>query len=92
MSGGIRVKLKVIPNAPRNEVVRWSGGELTLKLVAPPVEGKANRELVKFLAKLLGVAGRDVEILRGDTSRHKTVSVIGVSAADAQERIKRALA
>lgn len=91
MTGGVRVKLKVIPNAPRNEVVRWSGGELTVKLVAPPVEGKANRELVKFLAKALGVSGRDVEILRGDTSRHKTVSIAGISATDAQERIKHAL-
>ena len=92
MSGGVRVKLKVISNAPQSEVVRWSGGELTVKLAAPPVEGKANRELVKFLARLLGVSGRDVKVLRGDTSRHKTVSITGVSAADAQERIKRALA
>lgn len=91
MSGGVKVKLKVIPNAPRNEVVRWSGGELTIKLTAPPVEGKANRELVKFLAKVMGVSGRDVEILRGDTSRHKSVSVTGISAADAQERVKQAL-
>ncbi len=91
MSGGVKVKLKVIPNAPRNEVVRWSGGELTIKLAAPPVEGKANRELVKFLAKVMGVSGRDVEILRGDTSRHKSVSVTGISADDAQARIKQAL-
>ena len=87
MPAGVRLKLKVIPNARRNQVVGWRDGLLTIKLTAPPVEGKANRELVKFIAEVMGVSAADVEILRGETSRSKSVSVLGVTAQDARQRI-----
>ncbi len=88
MASGVKLKLKVIPNAPRDEVVGWRGEALTIKLSAPAVEGKANHGLVKFLAKVMGVSPRDVEILKGDTSRHKAVSVLGITAEEARERIR----
>ncbi len=88
-SGGVRVKLKVIPNAPRNEVLGWRGEALTIKVAAQPDQGKANRELRKFLSGVLGVRSADVTILQGETSRNKTIHVAGISAAQARERLKQ---
>lgn len=91
MASGVRLRLKVIPNARRNQVVGWRGGLLTVKLTAPPVEGKANRELVSFLAEVMGVPASDVEILSGETARSKSVSVLGVTPEQARERIGQRL-
>lgn len=91
MPSGVRLRLKVIPNARRNQVVGWRGGLLTVKLTAPPVEGKANRELVSFLAEVMGVPASDVEILSGETARSKSVSVLGVTPEQARERIGQRL-
>jgi len=91
MASGVRLRLKVIPNARRNQVVGWRGGLLTVKLTAPPVEGKANRELVSFLAEVMGVPASDVEILSGETARSKSVSVLGVTPEQAHERIGQRL-
>lgn len=85
--GGVKIAVKVIPNAPHDEVVGWRGKVLTVKLTAPPVEGRANRELCSFLARVFGVSSADVSLLRGETSRHKTVHIAGISAAQARERL-----
>lgn len=89
MSGpGVKIPLKVIPNAPKDEVVGWRGGALTIKLTAPPLEGRANRELTGFLARVLGVSPADVTLLQGETARHKLVHIAGLTAADARERLR----
>lgn len=71
------LRIVVQPGARRTEVVGPVGDELKVRVAAPPREGKANRELVRFLARILGVAKRDVTLLRGEASRHKTVRVAG---------------
>ncbi len=53
-------------------------GALKVKLTSPPVEGKANEELIEFLADLLGVRKSDIKILRGGSSKQKTVEVAGL--------------
>lgn len=70
----------VQPRGRRNEIVGLYGDALKVRLAAPPVEGRANRELLKFLAKRLGVSSSAVEILSGHASRRKRVRVRGVSA------------
>lgn len=84
---GVKIPLKVIPGAPKNEVVGWRGGALTIKLTAPPLGGRANRELTGFLARVLGVSPADVTLLQGETARHKLVLIAGLTAAEAQERL-----
>lgn len=79
--------IKAIPNAPRSEVVGWLGEALKVKVHAPPVEGRANEALCDFLAEHLHVPRRAVEVLRGDTSRQKTVRIAGLSAAELQSRL-----
>jgi len=63
------------PGARRSEIVGVHGDALKLRLAAPAVEGKANAELVRFLAEAFGVPLRQVSLLRGETSRRKTVRV-----------------
>ena len=81
------LELKTIPNAPRNEIVGWLGTALKVKVHAPAVEGKANDELIDFLAEKLGVHRRSVTLLRGDKSRQKVVQIDGLDAAMVKIRL-----
>lgn len=81
------LELKVIPNAPRNEVVGWLGTALKVKVHAPALEGRANDELLDFLAEHLGLPRRSVTLLRGDKSRQKIVRIAGLDAAALKARL-----
>ena len=74
--GAIVLSLHVQPGAGRSEFAGLHGAALKLRLAAPPIEGQANAELIRFLADAFGVPQRNVLLLRGDTSRAKTVRVI----------------
>jgi uncharacterized protein (TIGR00251 family) len=80
--GSITFEVRVAPRASRNRVVGVQDGALKVALTAPPVDGAANEALRKLLAKALGVAKTDVEILRGDRARIKVLRVHGVTAGD----------
>ncbi|MFP6899725.1 MAG: DUF167 domain-containing protein [Opitutales bacterium] len=73
------LKVKVSPGASRNEIKGWSQDHLRIRVKAPPEKGKANKELRRFLAKVLGIAIGQVAIRSGETSRNKTVLICGVS-------------
>jgi uncharacterized protein (TIGR00251 family) len=79
--------LKVTPNASRNEVTGLSGGVLQVKIAAPAEGGKANRELIVFLSRKLGVKKSAIGIIHGETSRHKAVSVEGMSREEIMKKI-----
>lgn len=81
--------IKAIPNAPRSEVIGWLGDALKVKVHAPPVEGRANEVLCAFLADTFGLPRRAVTVLRGDTSRLKTIRLDGFSLADVLARFPR---
>jgi uncharacterized protein (TIGR00251 family) len=63
------------PRASRDEIVGAQGTRLKIRITAPPVEGKANVHLLRFLAKAFGVARSQVVLLSGETSREKRVRV-----------------
>ncbi len=66
--------IRVVPNASKTEVVGWmSDGCLKMKIAAPPVDGKANQELVSYLAKKFRVSKSEIEITNGLASKKKTV-------------------
>jgi len=79
---GVLLQLSVMPNAKRTQVDGLHDGSLRVRLAAPPIDGRANEALVAWLAKSLGVRKRDVEVLRGESSRRKQVA-IAVSFDDA---------
>lgn len=81
------LELKVIPNAPRNEIAGWLGTALKVKVHAPALEGRANDELLDFLADGLGLPRRSLTLLRGDKSRQKLVRITGLDAAAVKSRL-----
>ena len=81
-NGAITFEVRVAPRASRNQVIGIREGALKVALTAPPVDGAANEALKKLVAKALGVAKSDVEILRGDHARTKVLRVHGVGAGD----------
>lgn len=84
----VKIPLKVIPGAPKDEIAGWRGSDLTVKITAPPVEGRANEHLVRYLARIFEVSPADVSLLTGETSRRKLVQIEGLSAAEARARLK----
>jgi uncharacterized protein (TIGR00251 family) len=81
------VTLKVHPRAKATRLAGKFGTAYKLQLAAPPVDGKANEECIRFLAQLAGVAKSQVRITSGLTSRLKVVEIDGVT----QEAIEGAL-
>jgi len=77
--GAVRVSIYVQPRASRTEVVGEHGDAIKLRVAAPPVEGEANREVVRFLSKLLGVSAASVELVSGENSRRKVVELRGLT-------------
>jgi len=75
------VAIRVQPRASRDRVLGERDGVLAIALKAPPVDGEANAALLKFVARCLGVASRQVELVRGHTSRQKWIRVEGIEAA-----------
>ncbi len=75
--GGLTIHLYVQPGAKKTEIVGLYDNELKIRLNTPPIEGRANKELLKYIAELFNVPVRQVILKRGDKSRHKIVSVIG---------------
>jgi uncharacterized protein (TIGR00251 family) len=75
LADGWSLTIRVQPGARRSEVVGPHGDALRIRVAAPAVDGKANAELVRFLAEHLGVPARAVEITRGHTSRTKVVHI-----------------
>lgn len=75
------------PGARRSELVGVADGRLRVRLAAPPREGRANDELIRFLAATLGVPRRNVVLVAGDRSRGKLVHLSGVTQPDAERRL-----
>jgi uncharacterized protein (TIGR00251 family) len=76
MVADVVLALHVQPGAKRSEFAGKHGNALKVKLGAPAVDGKANAELIRFLADAFGVPQRKIVIVRGETSRAKVVRVI----------------
>ena len=77
----------VVPRARRTEVSGRHGDVIKIRLAAPPVDGAANAELVRFLAERLGVPHAAVAIVRGAAARRKTVEIAGVATDVAVRRL-----
>lgn len=79
---GIVFQVRVVPRSSRSEVAGIQGDSLKVRLKAPPVEGRANEECIRFLAGLLGVKKDRVRILSGLKSKTKTIAVSGLRKKD----------
>jgi|SRR5882724_7486 len=76
---GVLLSIKLQPRASTNEIGDPLGDELRVKVTAPPVDSAANEALLRLLAEILGCARNRVELIRGQTSRHKVVKLHGMN-------------
>ena len=83
------MRVRVQSRASRTEIAGEHGGAIKLRVAAPPVEGRANEECRRFLAKLLKVGATSVEIISGDSSRDKVIRIHSVSARHVIEALGR---
>jgi uncharacterized protein (TIGR00251 family) len=79
MSNNLTIKIKVEPRSSKSEIVGAYGDALKVKLTSPPVEGKANKELIELLSKKLKVRKKDIEIISGQSSKNKVVKIAGLT-------------
>ena len=84
---GASIAVLVTPRASRTELAGVAEGRLRIRVAAPPVEGAANHELVRFLAGALGLPRSAVSVTAGAASRRKTVLIRGMAADDAARRL-----
>ncbi len=81
------IVVQVQPNASRNKIARFEDGVWHLRIAAPPVKGKANQELLKFLSDILGVGKVNLIIEKGTTSKRKVISIKGLTQDQVIEKL-----
>ena len=86
---GVQLAVRLQPRASANEICAVIGSELKIKVTAPPVDSAANQALVELLAEALDCARNRVELIRGQTSRHKTVMLHGFKPDEVQKKLCR---
>ncbi len=85
--GHTSFRIRVVPRASRTELAGEIGGAVKVRIASPPVDGAANAELIKLLAKVFDIARSDIEIIAGHSSRSKRIRLTGVTAAQLQNAL-----
>ncbi len=79
------IVVQVQPNASQNRMARFEDGVLHLRIAAPPVKGKANQELLRFLSDILEISQTSLTIEKGLTSKRKVIAVTGLTQQQVTE-------
>jgi hypothetical protein len=80
-NGALVFTVRVVPRASKSEIVGFHAGALKIRIASAPVDGAANAELIRLLARTFKVSKSSVEILTGQTSKTKQVKISGANAA-----------
>lgn len=78
--GSIIFTARIIPRASRSEIVGEHANALKIRLCSPPVDGAANKELIKLLSKTFNVSKSAVEIISGETAKTKQIKIAGINS------------
>ena len=81
-SEGVEIRIHIQPRASKTEIVGLYGNALKIRIAAPPVDGQANAELSRFLARQLGIPQQYVQLISGLSSRQKRIFVKGKTLAE----------
>lgn len=74
-AGDLTLQIRLQPRASKDEIIGWHGDALKIRITAPPVDGKANKHLLAFLAKQFKVPSAQVTLVSGLTGRDKRVCI-----------------
>jgi len=84
------LKIKIFPRASQDQISGFmEDGTIKMRLTAPPVDGKANHQLIKFLSEILEVPTSKIEIVTGKTNHTKLVKIIGVKTEVVKIKINK---
>jgi uncharacterized protein (TIGR00251 family) len=84
---GLLLPVRAVPRASKNEIQGVHGDALKIRLQAPPVEGKANQALIRFLSDALDLPRARISVASGETGRNKTILINGLTAEQLKERL-----
>ncbi len=85
----IIVKVKIVPGSSKNKIIGVYNDSLKITITAPPVEGKANKKCIAYLAKYFDVAKSKIEIISGQTSKNKLIKIYDISQKKFLEKIEK---
>jgi uncharacterized protein (TIGR00251 family) len=88
---GVTFAVRVQPRASKSGVAGEIDGAVKIRLAAPPVDGEANEEMIRFLAKLFGLPRANVELVSGATNRNKVVRVSGITSQEVERTLHEKL-
>lgn len=74
----LNIQVQIQPGSSKDQIIGLHNGRLKIKISAPPVGGKANQDLIEFIAKALGVSKSKIEIVKGRTSKLKTLKISAI--------------
>lgn len=70
-----KISIRVIPNASKTEIAGREGTTYKMRVAAPPVDGKANSELIKFLSDVLDIPKGSIDVIKGQSGKQKIIEV-----------------
>lgn len=85
----MRLSVKAVPGASRDEIVGWLGSALKVRISVPAERGRANAAIVQLIAKRLGIPKQAVHITTGMASSRKILEIVGLSETEVHDRLAR---
>ncbi|MBU4348767.1 YggU family protein [bacterium] len=85
----IIVKVKIVPGSSKNKIIGVYNNALKIYIAAPPVERKANKKCIAYLAEYFDIAKSKIEIISGQTSKNKLIKIYDISEKDFLEKIEK---
>ena len=85
---GAVIRVKVLPRSSKTEIAGQANGVYRIKLTAPPVDGKANKALINFLAKKTGLPKKNFQIVSGEHSKNKTIRIHTVAPENVMKSLR----
>ncbi len=82
-----KIAVQIHPGAAKNEITGVQNDVIRIKIAAPPVKGKANKELIDYLSRLLDISKDRLNIIKGHTSKNKLISIDGLSRGEILEKL-----
>jgi len=84
----IIIKVKIVPGSSKNKIIGVYNDSLKITITAPPVEGKANKKCIAYLAKYFNVAKSKIEIISGQTSKNKLIEIYDISQKEFLDKLE----
>lgn len=85
----IIIKVKIVPGSSKNKIIGVYNDALKISIAAPPVEGKANKKCIAYLAKYFDVAKSKIEIISGQISKNKLIKIYDISPKEFLDKIEK---